>query len=263
MLIIRVTVDFASSNSVFPRWNNCAEARPHQSIDLSCSWWRILCRRRDVEYWFLYTMYMPQWACPVWDWSLPTSSLSKPHPHTGLLLSTVPRYILTISFHRSPLLIWECGMWILNVSVCARLVVVVPLFFSGLVWEPAVLYFNCKTRWCARETLYVRGVVALKFDHHLWRKSNNVRVAWEPESLVGRFMKYVLARLWKYAGLEQLWKQSKGKADTGLFLFLCTCLDFYEPFYYYLVYLGFGLENTSVCFSLHLVWFESDLKATE
>lgn len=129
-----------SSNSLFPRWNNCAKARAHQSINLSCPWWGILCRRRDVEHWFLHTMYVPQWTCPVWDWSLSTSSLSKPHPHAGLLLSTVPRYVLTSSFHQSPSLIWGCLIFQCeNASVCAPAVVVVPLFFSSWEWQPAVL----------------------------------------------------------------------------------------------------------------------------
>lgn len=116
-----------SSNSVFSRWNNCAEARAHQSFNLSCSWWGILCRRRDVEYWFLHTMYMPQWTSPVWDWSLSSSSVSKPHPHTGLLLSSVSRYVLPTSFHQSPFLILEFMIWILNVSVHTWLLYTVVL----------------------------------------------------------------------------------------------------------------------------------------
>lgn len=190
----------------FSRWNNCAEARAHQSINLSCSWWGILCRRRDMEYWFLHTMYMPQRTCPVWDWSLSTAALSKPHPHTGLLLSTVPRYILTTTFHQSPFLIWKQMMWILKVSVCTRLLWCLCL----AVWSESLQSSISTAKLdCVQEISYMeRGVVALKFEH-LWRQPNNVRVAWEPESLVGRFMKYALACLWKHAGLEKLRKQSK------------------------------------------------------
>lgn len=129
-----------SSNAVFPRWSNSAKARSHQSVNLSCSWWGILCRRRDVEHWFLHTMHLPQWPCPVWDWSLSTSSVSKPHPHTGLLLSSVPRYVLASSFHQSPSLTWGCLMFQDgNAPGYAQMVVVVPLFFSSLEWQPAVL----------------------------------------------------------------------------------------------------------------------------
>lgn len=73
-------------------------------------------------------------------------------------------------------LILEFMLWILVVSVCARLVVALP--FSFTIWSLSLQssHFNCKIWLCAIVILSAGGIVVLKFGHLLWRKSNNVRV---------------------------------------------------------------------------------------
>lgn len=69
-----------------------SQARAERGVCVSRPGRRVLCGRRDVEHWLMYTVHLPQRPRAVRDRSVSSSALPESNQNTGLLLPALPRY---------------------------------------------------------------------------------------------------------------------------------------------------------------------------